>query len=348
MAASKENREKNYLLAVALSYFVGSLGVDRFYLGYIGTGVLKLVTLGGFGVWSFIDFILVALGKLKAKGDKRPLESYGKYAKTIKMVALIIAALQIVIIVAFGVYTIFLFKHASGTSADNRTFDKATYVADNLESYVVNQRSIPDSLDQVANNSDTTDLTYHKDSDSAYTFCVVYKHAGVAGDGSISDMYAPSAYADVQHLYITINHKAGPNCRTIRPVFPPDPVQTAAADASKSVVPASERAQIGCSVAGVSSNDRSTGKIGKLTRYTQMINGVATFTLTISSRGGGLIYNVPPEAKVLDGNCGVMNHGDVVAGDDVIVFRKIVANEGSRTVGDTMTAVLVVDQTRHQ
>jgi len=64
---------KNFLTALLLSIFVGSLGIDRFYLGYIGLGILKLLTLGGCGVWWLIDLILIASRNLKdANGN--PLE----------------------------------------------------------------------------------------------------------------------------------------------------------------------------------------------------------------------------------------------------------------------------------
>jgi predicted RNA-binding Zn-ribbon protein involved in translation (DUF1610 family) len=46
-----------------LSIFLGGFGVDRFYVGKIGTGILKLVTLGGFGVWWLIDLIIIAISK---------------------------------------------------------------------------------------------------------------------------------------------------------------------------------------------------------------------------------------------------------------------------------------------
>ncbi len=55
-----EPGRRDWLVALLLSIFVGSLGVDRFYLGKVGTGILKLVTLGGFGVWWLIDVILIA------------------------------------------------------------------------------------------------------------------------------------------------------------------------------------------------------------------------------------------------------------------------------------------------
>ncbi len=50
---------KKWIVALLLSIFVGSLGIDRFYMGYIGTGILKLITFGGFGIWWLIDLILI-------------------------------------------------------------------------------------------------------------------------------------------------------------------------------------------------------------------------------------------------------------------------------------------------
>jgi hypothetical protein len=56
--------EKEWLTTLLLSFFLGWLAVDRFYLGYTGLGVVKLLTLGGCGVWTLIDLILVATGKM--------------------------------------------------------------------------------------------------------------------------------------------------------------------------------------------------------------------------------------------------------------------------------------------
>ncbi len=53
---------KNWIVALLLSFFLGPLGVDRFYLGCVGTGVLKLITFGGLGFWALIDFIRLAIG----------------------------------------------------------------------------------------------------------------------------------------------------------------------------------------------------------------------------------------------------------------------------------------------
>ena len=57
-------KTKSKQTALFLSTFTGGLGVDRFYLGYTTLGVVKLLTVGGLGVWTIIDLIMICTDQL--------------------------------------------------------------------------------------------------------------------------------------------------------------------------------------------------------------------------------------------------------------------------------------------
>ncbi len=56
--------DKDWLTTLIISFLVGWFGIDRFYLGYTGLGILKLITFGGCGIWYVVDLILIAMGNL--------------------------------------------------------------------------------------------------------------------------------------------------------------------------------------------------------------------------------------------------------------------------------------------
>jgi TM2 domain-containing membrane protein YozV len=93
--------QKSFVITWLFAWLLGYFGVDRFYLGKIGTGILKLITVGGFGLWYLIDLILVLVG---AQHDKagRELEGYDNF----KAVAWIVT---LVVFVLGGVGSVFSF-----------------------------------------------------------------------------------------------------------------------------------------------------------------------------------------------------------------------------------------------
>lgn len=72
--ATKPASGKSQIVAAILCFFLGGLGIHRFYLGYTWQGVVQLLTGGGCGIWALIDFIRILIGDLGPKT--------GSYAKT--------------------------------------------------------------------------------------------------------------------------------------------------------------------------------------------------------------------------------------------------------------------------
>ena len=65
MTTDPVRSEKTFVATLLLCVLLGFLGIHRFYVGKTGTGILMLLTFGGFGIWSFIDLIVIATGNFK-------------------------------------------------------------------------------------------------------------------------------------------------------------------------------------------------------------------------------------------------------------------------------------------
>lgn len=63
--------DKNWLATLLLCLFLGGIGVHRFYVGKVGTGILQLITLCGCGIWTLIDLIMIITGSFTDKDGNK-------------------------------------------------------------------------------------------------------------------------------------------------------------------------------------------------------------------------------------------------------------------------------------
>lgn len=88
--------QKSFVVTWLLSLLVGVLGADRFYLGKIGTGIAKLLTFGGLGIWALVDLIITLTGN-QTDRQRRPLAGYDQHKKVAWIVTAAWVALSMIL-----------------------------------------------------------------------------------------------------------------------------------------------------------------------------------------------------------------------------------------------------------
>lgn len=213
--------EKSALTALLLCLFLGALGIHRFYVGKIGTGILMLLTGGGLGIWSLVDLVVIACGNFTDKhGNTLTFEgvppSSGKKILTIILLIIFSFLLYVTMIIAIAFYAtsgvvgtvrsqldaLKAGDYATAYSLTSNDFQRTTSFNDfksfvehypalkNNQSITVYERKIENSNGTVKGNIESTDGTmtaveYHLIKENG-KWKIIYINIHTTGSG-ISD-----------------------------------------------------------------------------------------------------------------------------------------------------------------
>ena len=91
------SKPQDFLVTLILCWFLGCFGIHRFVTGNIAIGICQLLTVGGCGIWVYIDLILICFNKYRdAQG-----RLLSKYDKNIGIVCFVLSLIPLFLILLF-------------------------------------------------------------------------------------------------------------------------------------------------------------------------------------------------------------------------------------------------------
>lgn len=152
ISPSITSSNKSAVTALLLCIFLGSLGVHRFYVGKIKTGILMLLTAGGLGIWTLIDIIQIACCNFTDGQNKYLVFTRGR-ASPLKLILIIVGSVVTVLFVyiVLLISLVFYFTGPMTTAIREQLIALQADDLDKAYSYMANETKADVSLDSFKN-----------------------------------------------------------------------------------------------------------------------------------------------------------------------------------------------------